>query len=308
MAEDRPILHHYPRSPFSEKVRLTFGLKKLGWSSVLQPRLAPKPDLVALTGGYRRIPVLQIGADIYCDTRCILAEIERVKPSPSLHPPGSEGLARMVAGFADRFLFADALGLVFALHGDRFPPELHADRARFTAGRFDGWDPERMREKLFSLRLQFRQHRAWLAAMLADGRPYLLGDAVSIADLAAYHPLWYARENLDAAETGIEAGSGLDLWMARLRGFGHGEETALSGAAALDLARAAEPRVLSGNGPAHPLRGRRVRVVPDDWGFDPVEGELASLDETEIVVAREDASVGRVQVHFPHDGFIVTGL
>ena len=29
----------------------------------------PKPNLTALTGGYRKTPVLQIGADIYCNSQ-----------------------------------------------------------------------------------------------------------------------------------------------------------------------------------------------------------------------------------------------
>ena len=70
------ILHHYDTSPFSEKVRLLLGLRGLSWGSVIQPVIMPKPDLTPLTGGYRRIPVLQIGADVYCDTQVILAELE----------------------------------------------------------------------------------------------------------------------------------------------------------------------------------------------------------------------------------------
>ena len=65
------ILHHYPMSPFAEKVRLILGFKGLHWSSVHIPNIMPKPDLTALTGGYRKTPVLQIGADIYCDTALI---------------------------------------------------------------------------------------------------------------------------------------------------------------------------------------------------------------------------------------------
>ncbi|MGH7017617.1 MAG: glutathione S-transferase N-terminal domain-containing protein, partial [Caulobacteraceae bacterium] len=76
MAEDI-ILHHYDASPFSEKVRLLLGLHGMAWRSVIQPVIMPKPDLVALTGGYRRIPVLQIGADVFCDTQAILAELAR---------------------------------------------------------------------------------------------------------------------------------------------------------------------------------------------------------------------------------------
>ena len=55
------ILHHYATSPFSEKLRLIMGYKKLAWKSVIIPQILPKPDLVALTGGYRKTPVLQIG-------------------------------------------------------------------------------------------------------------------------------------------------------------------------------------------------------------------------------------------------------
>ncbi|MDP1969054.1 MAG: glutathione S-transferase N-terminal domain-containing protein, partial [Burkholderiaceae bacterium] len=58
------ILHHYANSPFSEKVRLILGYKSLAWKSVLVPSLMPKPDVQALTGGYRKTPILQIGADI----------------------------------------------------------------------------------------------------------------------------------------------------------------------------------------------------------------------------------------------------
>ena len=47
------ILHHYAGSPFSEKVRLVLGYKGLSWKSVSVPVILPKPDVVALTGGYR---------------------------------------------------------------------------------------------------------------------------------------------------------------------------------------------------------------------------------------------------------------
>ena len=58
------ILHHYPSSPFAEKTRLMLGYKSLAWKSVIIPMIMPKPDVVALTGGYRKTPILHIGADI----------------------------------------------------------------------------------------------------------------------------------------------------------------------------------------------------------------------------------------------------
>jgi glutathione S-transferase len=89
MESNQIILHHYPQSPVAEKVRIVLGMKGLSWKSVEIPRLPPKPNLVALTGGYRLTPVMQIGADIYCDTKCIIRELQRRFPFPTLFQGGS---------------------------------------------------------------------------------------------------------------------------------------------------------------------------------------------------------------------------
>ena len=81
-----PVLHHYPFSPYAEKVRAMLGFKRIAWKSVQIPPVMPKPDVLALTGGYRKTPILQIGADIYCDTQCIIRELERRFPEPTLFP------------------------------------------------------------------------------------------------------------------------------------------------------------------------------------------------------------------------------
>lgn len=96
------ILHHYDTSPFSEKVRKILAHKGLAWSAVEQPTIMPKPQLLPLTGGYRRIPVLQIGADVYCDSQVIVRVLERLHPDPTLYPGGSEGICHAVSLCADR--------------------------------------------------------------------------------------------------------------------------------------------------------------------------------------------------------------
>ena len=80
------ILHHYGLSPYSEKIRSILGYKKLAWHSVTAPVIMPKPDVVALTGGYRRAPAMQLGRDIYCDTRLICRVLDRLQPEPPLVP------------------------------------------------------------------------------------------------------------------------------------------------------------------------------------------------------------------------------
>src|SRR4051812_42878849 len=82
------ILHHYDTSPFSEKPRVMFGLKGLAWRSVIQPVTTPTPALTPLTGGCRRLRVMQIGAKVYCDSEVLLAELGPRPPPPPVVQPG----------------------------------------------------------------------------------------------------------------------------------------------------------------------------------------------------------------------------
>src|SRR5438132_8653144 len=116
---DEFILHHYDNSPFSEKVRLLFGIKGLAWRSVIQPTIMPKPDLTPLTGGYRRIPVMQIGADVFCDTQVIMAEIERRAPTPKV----IHGADWAVNLWADRLLFQPTVAIICGASGHLAPKE-----------------------------------------------------------------------------------------------------------------------------------------------------------------------------------------
>ena len=95
------ILHHYDVSPYAEKIRTVLGIKNLTWRSVIVPSAMPKPDLMPLTGGYRRTPVLQIGADIYCDTQLMATLLERLHPNPSIFPDGNPGLQMALGSWAN---------------------------------------------------------------------------------------------------------------------------------------------------------------------------------------------------------------
>ena len=127
------ILHHYDTSPFSEKVRLLFGLRALAWRSVIQPTIMPKPELTPLTGGYRRIPVLQAGADVYCDTQVILAELEARYP----RPPVVRGADWAVNLWADRLFFQTTVAVVFGAIGDSIPEAFKKDREALSGRAFD---------------------------------------------------------------------------------------------------------------------------------------------------------------------------
>src|SRR5579871_6056955 len=228
------ILHHYQRSPFSEKVRLVFGAKGMSWRSVIIPTWMPKPDLMPLTGGYRKTPVMQIGADIYCDTRVILREIERRFPEPRLHGAGG---GELIAAWADSALFTTAVGVVFGTYADQFPAELKADRAKFTGGLFDA---DRMKAGQPAIRAQLRAHLRLIESAFADGRAYLTGAAPDIADFALYHPLWFLRGNIKEPDL-LEGCTAAKAWHDRMGRFGHGTFAPLDAKEALTIAHDASP-------------------------------------------------------------------
>ena len=99
------ILHHYPQSPVAEKVRKVLGMKGLAWRSVEIPRLPPKPELMPLTAGYRLTPVLQIGADVYCDSQRIIREIDRRHVDPTLFPASGAGMPWALSRWSDQAFF-----------------------------------------------------------------------------------------------------------------------------------------------------------------------------------------------------------
>src|SRR5690349_18825093 len=232
------ILHHFDESPFSEKIRLIFGIKKIAWTSVLISRIMPRPDLMPMTGGYRRTPVMQIGADIYCDTQCIMRELERRFPQPSLLPQGYEGLAWGSAMWTDRMFFQSTVNLVFGSNADKVPAEFIADREKLRGGKFD---VAGMKAAIPQMRDQFRALLQWIDAQLCDERIWLAGTSPSLLDINAYMNVWYARANMPNADELFAEFDHARAWAGRVRAIGHGPRTEMTTADALEIAAKAVP-------------------------------------------------------------------
>lgn len=296
------ILHHFPGSPFAEKVRRMLGWKDIAWQSVEIPRWMPKPDLTPLTGGYRRTPVMQIGADVFCDSACIARELERRFPSPPLFPEKARGEATILGAWADRVLFFDVIGVVFGTHGDSAPRELREDRLKFSDGAID---VARYRDDQAHIRAQLRSHMFWVERALEDGRPYVAGDAPCYADFCVYGPLWMLQNR--APELGFFADTPcIRGWLERMAAIGYGRTQTLDAKDALAIARSSQPEPVAA---AHPESqtglepGSHVVVAADDYGRDPVDGYLVTMSAQRIVIRRGDPQVAEVNVHFPRSGF-----
>lgn len=300
------ILHHYPTSPFAEKIRLILGLKQLAWKSVFIPMIMPKPDLTALTGGYRKTPVLQIGADIYCDTALICDVLEHIAPTPTIYPDAIKGAARIVAQWADSALFTAAMAYNFQPAGVAqvfagAPAEgvqaFVADRTAMRGGA--------ARMASADATGTYKSYLRRIANML-HGQDFLFGDQPCVADFAVYHPLWFTQERTPALASIFDATPEVKTWMARMQAIGHGSPGKCSAEEALHVARSATPAPVPSEvfQDDHGIAlGSAVVIAADNFGLEPTEGELVAATRTRYTLRRTDDRAGIVHVHFPRVGF-----
>ncbi|CAF1382404.1 unnamed protein product [Rotaria sordida] len=290
---------------------MAMGLKKLNWCSVIVNRIPPRPHLDILTGGYRRIPVLQVGADIYCDTHLILRTLDRLRPdSPTLF---SNSLTQPLCWWWDKAMFTPFLKLRAGLVGDKLSKEWLEDRQKFAPQiSFTKED----NEKEIPLNAQrINAHLAWLTHMLNDGREFLLGDSSpSALDITAYHLIWVIKNNMENETKDLLPGMThprLVKWFERIAAFGHGISHEIMSEEAFDIAKQAEPiepKYIE-NKPKNIWHlGQRLQVIPDDMGKVPVEGTFIAADDYEIILRRSNGKLGNVNVHFPRAGFDVIPL
>jgi glutathione S-transferase len=298
------ILHQYWTSPFTEKVRVVLGMKGLQWRSVEQPTILPKPDLTPLTGGYRRIPVMQIGADIYCDSQVILRELEHRFPGPTL---AAGGLHTALSAWTDQALFGASVTLIFAEMGKHGAVDeaFRKDREALSGRPFD---PAAMMAAVPVMREQWRAGMSFIEDQLSRNGDFLLGEP-SVSDAHAYMNPWFVTKFVP--ETGARLLAEFPLvraWMQRIEALGHGTHSEMSREEAVKIARVNKPTTKETLDPHDPdglTPGTPVTVAAIDYGREPIPGTLVAASPQHVAIRRSDPAVGDVVVHFPRAGFTV---
>lgn len=296
------ILHHYPMSPFSQKIRSMLGYAGLPWRSVTVREAPPRPHLAALAGGYRKIPVAQDGADVFCDSRVIAEEVAARAGLPALVLANGSAEAQAWVAKVDLDLF---FACVLAAGNRTLRRKALASMSWGGMARFV-WDRLNMGRTASTRIIGLRQarpavlaHAAVVERMLE--RDFLFGDTPGHADFSTWHGLWMIR---DLAESGLLRDfPRLNAWMDRMKAFGDGAPSPMSIADSLAVARAATPRAIAPEHLADARVGRRVSIAPDDYGQVPSAGVLAGVTPTRWILAREHADTGTVHVHFPRQGY-----
>ena len=306
------IFHHFLTSPFSEKIRLVLGYKQLAWKSVIIPSISPKPDVVALTGGYRKTPVLQLGADIFCDTALICDVLEHLEPNPSIYPEPVKGLARILAQWADNTLFWAAIA------GPKPAEHMYGGMpgaAKAFAGDRNAMFGGMTRPLAADAAAASKSYLRHLSDMLQH-QPYLLGQSPSIADFATYHVLWFTRIRTPVDADILRHLPELDRWMDRMQAMGHGEMENFDSAQAIAVAAGCEPSAV-GEGllrdsvfqDEHGIAlGSRVTIRAESFGAETTEGELVAATRAHYSLRRVDERAGTVHVHFPRIGYVLDRL
>ena len=300
------ILHHFDASPFAEKIRLVLGFRDIAWLGVQIPMVMPKPDVVALSGGYRKTPLLQIGADVYADTALIARVLDGLGSGPTLYPAAAP-LAPAMAQWADWQLFWAVVDFASqpaaAAHRWRdTPPEvvaaIVADRTPFRA--------KVPRQTPADASANLQPMLTLLGAQVDDGRHFLFG-MLTIADLAVAHCLWHLRRAGPVADAALAPHPKLLRWHDGLLARGHGRWREIPSAQALAIAAGATQHAACSVLPGLGFElGQRVSVAATDYGTDAVGGTLVGLTPQEVVIERSDARAGTLHVHFPRHGFHIT--
>ena len=122
---------------------------------------------------------------------------------------------------ADRPFFQASVAVIFGnLKPSDLQPGFVEDREKLSGGRFDF---EAMAARGPYAKDQWRAYADWIERQLADGRPFLLGAAASLADLSMFIEVWFL-ENAYRGAAGLLAGfPKLRAWGARIRAIGHGK-------------------------------------------------------------------------------------
>ena len=298
------ILHHYWPSPFAHKIRLALGLVDTSWKSVEIPRVPPKPLLMPLTAGYRRTPVLQSGADVYCDTQNIVRAISELTAMSLLLPTRQRGQIFALTDWVDGTVFNLAARVILTSALDTAPPEFIQDRGGLYFG--PNWTPEGLKAQLPGVIRQLAAHLDSINQGLSDTGGYLT-ESLSYADVSIAYVAWFIRGRWDVGPEFLSQFPSVERIERNVHEQSTDRHEELSAESALMMALQAEsiaPRGVEAQIGSGLSEGMPVLIRPQAETSDPpIIGRLRYLDRVRVSIDHQDPQVGNVVVHLPVAGY-----
>ncbi|KAJ3853154.1 hypothetical protein EV368DRAFT_73615 [Lentinula lateritia] len=329
------ILYRYDASPFSVKIDNVLMFKNVPYATVTVANVLPRPEITESLGlTYRRIPILAIGNDIYCDTSLIAAAIERRFPTSqgfgTIFPPKKHGgspdtglLKAFTQHYADTVLFN--LGPIL-LPWNRFPDFFLKDRQTVSSRLFANAVPDMplMINSQGKAMNALSAHLALVNEQLQDGREWLFDTELpSLADIGIHFTYNWVCGFPNTRSLFDEARFPYALrWLDRLNKFikttrnDFPTPQILTGPEAADsIAKSSyEPYNVIGFDAFEAARlnlvkNQMVNVVPDDTGPQfATFGKLVAFNHEEIVIETNGTMNAIFRCHFPRIGFTPKGV
>jgi glutathione S-transferase len=186
-------LYFHPASTYARRVRIALLEKGVEFEPVvldMAARAHRAPDYLAVNP-YGRVPAIDEDGFILYESSAILQYLEATRPRPPLAPADARGraLVDMHLRLCDLQMARPTGTIIFP---KRFLPEPRWDRTAMAQAK-----------------AEIEKHLAIVERTLAD-RPYLVGDAYTLADVA-YTPFLQFLPLME-----IEAPPGVEAWRSRL--------------------------------------------------------------------------------------------
>jgi hypothetical protein len=107
----------------------------------------------------------------------------------------------------------------------------------------------------------------------------------------------------------LDATPAVLAWMDRMAALGHGTMHPMEASDAIALAQASTPLAIAPDTVFQDedgiALGSAVTVTAESFGPEPTGGVLVAATRTRYTLARQDARVGTVHVHFPRIGYVL---
>ena len=301
MASPNLILHQYDISPFSQKAQKMMGLKGLSWQSVEMPMIAPKPDVEALTGGYRGTPVLQIGRDVFIDNWMIARALDEFDATgPAVNAQGGLREAALYA-WGER-LFTPLLHAALAAYQSEWDADFLADRKQvFPDVNFDTLEADDA-----DRRSQVLAYLGTVEAQLSMGQNFLGGAQADSWDIHVWGMVWMIHSALPTLMPIVETWPRLTDWYERMSALGMGDREDAEIDIAWQALKEGSARPVPNTPDQEPLApwvGEVVDVSAGSADRGCASGRLLAVDHEQVVLGVEPISGEAAQVWFPRFGY-----
>lgn len=322
---NEPVLFLWSFSPWASKVTAYLALRNIPHTRCEQPITLPRPSLAALGLKYRRIPVLTLGRDIYCDTLLILSKLEKLYPeTDDTHKRigaqnGTElALEKLFEKWTDVVVFKPAAAAIPSDLDLMKDPTFQKDREELWGRSWTKDGQEQLRPAALA---NLRENFDFLEAVLSDGRAWILGDGDG-PRLADIHACWIFDWLLQLPGAFPE-----DFFNDQQYPKTFAWRDRYNAAVAKAKERAPKPTELSGPDavskilgsgfeedglevkadPSGLQQGQEVEMYPVDTGFNYRDsGKLVGLSRSEAVVRTVSMQDGKeMRVHYPRWNFII---